>query len=55
MAGTDMYNISNSYTSVPAFSCTLHECLLQEAGMLASNMVDYPKMEMNDLLNYQDS
>ena len=23
--------------------------------MLASNMVDHPKMEMNDLLNYQDS
>ena len=52
---TDVYTISTRYTSAPAFCCTLHECLLQEACKLASNMVDFSKMEMNDLLNDQDS
>ena len=52
---TDVYNIRNRYISVPAFCCTLHECLLQEASLLASIMVDHPKMEMNDLLNNQGS
>ena len=52
---TDLYNVSTRYTSVPAFCCTLQECVLQEACMLSSNMVDFSMKKMNKILNNEDS
>ena len=43
-----------SLSQVSVIHC-MHECLLQELCLLASNMVDFSKIEMNNLLNNQDS